>query len=71
VGEIIKKSYFYNNTTIKELLGNYEINGKNLFNSEHEIIEMLLGNFIHENKLHKRILSKLTKDIADEFGIKL
>lgn len=71
-GEIISKSYIYNNSTIKELMEDYEIEpGKKLFSSEGEIIELLLGNYIYENKLHKRILSKLTKDIAEEFGIKL
>ncbi|HET6989965.1 MAG TPA: hypothetical protein VFJ43_01520 [Bacteroidia bacterium] len=70
-GEIIKKSYFYNNTSIKELLDSYTSDGKKLFQSEGEIIELILGNYIHESRLHKRILSKLTKDIAEEFGIKL
>lgn len=71
-GEIITKSYFYNHSTIKELFEDYEIRaGVRLFSSEEEIIELLFGNYIHENKLHKRILSKITKDIAEEFGVKL
>ncbi len=69
-GEVITKSYFYNTTTIKELFKDYEIRpGVKLFSSESEIIELLFGNYIQENKLHKRILSKITKDIAEEFGI--
>ncbi|MDB5158595.1 MAG: hypothetical protein JWR50_3302 [Mucilaginibacter sp.] len=54
----------YNDSTIKELFEQYEVNGHSIFSSELEIIEMLLGNFIHEDKIHRRILSIITKDIA-------
>ncbi|RZK04183.1 MAG: hypothetical protein EOO43_22715 [Flavobacterium sp.] len=71
-GEIITKSYIYNNSTIKDLFEDYEVrHGVKLFSSEQEIIELIFGNYIHERKLHKRILSKITKDIAEEFGVKL
>ncbi|MBW4888920.1 hypothetical protein KXQ82_04310 [Mucilaginibacter sp. HMF5004] len=68
-GEIIKKAYFYNNTTIKELLEGYQPGGHRLFNSEAEIIELLMGNKMTVDRLHERIFSKLTRDVCDEFGI--
>ena len=71
-GEVITKTYIYNHSAIKELLEDYEVSaGVKLFKSEGEVIELILGNYINANKLHKRILSKLTKDIADEFGLNL
>lgn len=68
-GEIITKSYIYNNSAIKELFEEYEVRGVKLFSSETEIIELLLGTYIHEDRLHKRLLTKLTKDISNEFKI--
>ncbi|MBS1917916.1 MAG: HNH endonuclease [Bacteroidetes bacterium] len=71
-GEIITKSHIYNDSEINELLRDYEITpGKKLFSSEGEIIELFLGNYIHESRLHKRILSKLTKDIGNELGLRV
>ena len=71
-GEIISKSHIYNTSTLKDLLEDYEIApGQKLFSSEKEILELLLGNYLHQDKLHKRILSKLTRDIAYEFGLKV
>lgn len=68
-GELIKKAYFYNNTTIKELFEGYKPRGHSLFSSEAEIIELLMGNRMTVEKLHERIFSKLTRDVCDEFGI--
>jgi hypothetical protein len=69
VAEIITKSYFYTHSTIREFIEAYTVGGRQLFNNEGEIVELLLGNYVHENKLHKRVLSKITKDIANELGI--
>ncbi len=65
--EIIRKSVLYNADKIKELTNE---TFKGLFESKEELIQTLIGNYIQENKLNKRSLSKLTKDIWDEFGLK-
>jgi len=54
---------------IKELFEEFEVDGIKLFNDEPEIIELLVGNYISEKDFHKRILSKLAKDIIDEFKV--
>jgi hypothetical protein len=71
VGEIIKKAYLYNESKLNELLIVFEVNGHKLFDSKEEIIDMIFGDYIHEDKLHTRILSKLTRDVLDEFNIKV
>ncbi|KPH13389.1 hypothetical protein [Chryseobacterium sp. ERMR1:04] len=68
-GEILTKAYVYNNSTIEALFTSFDIGGHNLFASPAEIKELIMGNFLHPDRFHKRILSKLTKDIAEEFGL--
>jgi hypothetical protein len=70
-GEIITKAYFYNNAKVDELFRDFSVGSKSIFNSKREIVEMLLGNYIHEDHLNRRILSKLTKDMAKEVGLEL
>lgn len=65
--ELIKKTVFYNNSKITEL-ANQEVY-RGLFSSKEEIIQILIGNYVEEKNLGKRILSKLTKDIWDEFKL--
>ncbi|WP_247236438.1 hypothetical protein [Telluribacter sp. SYSU D00476] len=65
VEDIIRKSHVYSESKVEELYTNYN----SIFNSKEEVIEFVLGNYIHADMLHKRILSKLTKDIADELRI--
>lgn len=73
VGELILKCHVYNHTQVKELLQNYrdQLTNSFLFENESDIIEMLFGNGLKQDELHKRILSKLTNNILDEFGIKM
>jgi hypothetical protein len=66
--EIIRKSVFYNSSKIDELL-NDEIFG-GLFESREELIQTIIGNYIEEQHLSKRVLSKLTKDIWEEYGLR-
>lgn len=66
--EIIRKSVFYNGSKIDELL-NDEIFG-GLFESREELIQTIIGNYIEEQDLNKRILAKLTRDIWQEYGLK-
>jgi hypothetical protein len=71
-GEIITKSYVYTHSAMADLMKDFEVvPGVQLLNSETEIKELLLGSFLHESRFHRRILSKLTKDIADEFGFSI
>lgn len=67
--EIIKRSYYYDNTKIDELFNFRTSNGKNLFESRIEVIEFALGNFISEKNLGKRPLAKFTRDIAYDLGL--
>jgi len=68
--EVIYKSYVYSESKIKELLEEFQkTNGSKIFSSKEEITEMLFGNHLREDKLHERPLAKLTKNIANEFGI--
>lgn len=71
-GEIIFKAYLYSDTKIKELIDEFhDLNGSKIFSSKEEIIEMLFGNHLREEKLHERVLAKLTKNIANEMGVKI
>lgn len=67
--EILTKAYIYNNSTIEALFTSFDIGGHNIFSSPAEIKELIMGNVLHPDRFHKRILSKLTKDIAEEFGL--
>jgi hypothetical protein len=66
---LIISSYLYNYTKIKELLLGYKVGRHQLFTSEDEILELLMNNFLDKDQMHKRIFSKLTRDICDEFKI--
>lgn len=63
--EIILKRHIYNDSRIDELWEQY---GNIIFNSKEEIIQMITGNYINEEDLGKRPLSKLTRDIARDVG---
>jgi hypothetical protein len=71
-GEIIYKAYLYTDTKIQELIEQFHAaNGSKVFSSKEEIIEMMFGNHLREEKLHERVLAKLTKNIANEMGVKV
>lgn len=61
---LIKKRIIYTNEYIKTLRKQH----KNLFNSDQEILEFLIGNYLDINDLNKKPLSKLTQDICEELG---
>jgi len=69
--EILKKAYFYNKSTIEDLFTSFKIGTKPIFTSVSEIKELVIGNYMHPDHLHKRILSKVAKDISEEFGLVL
>ena len=66
--EIIRKSVFYNGSKIDELLDDEIFGG--LFESREELIQTIIGNYIEEYDLNKRVLAKLTRDIWQEYGLK-
>ncbi len=69
--DVIKKAYFYNNSTIEDLFTAFKIGSKSIFTSKGEIKELIMGNYLHPDNFHRKILAKITKDIAEEFGLTL
>lgn len=67
--EIILKSYYYDDTRIDELFQFKTASGKKLFESKTEVLEFALGNYISEQKMGKRVLSKFTRDLAFDLGL--
>lgn len=63
VSELINKCNIYNKNEIKNIM---KID--KLFDSEEQIKEFIFGKYLDEEKLHKRPLAKLTKDIYEEFN---
>jgi hypothetical protein len=66
VREIIQKSSSYSDSYINSLFNQFE---GTLFSSLGDIKKMVSGNYIAEEDLDKRVLSKLNKDISEELGI--
>ncbi len=66
VRELIKKAIIYNESRIDELYTQYP----ELFSSREEVLQMVVSNYIDPAELGKRPLSKLTKDICDELGLR-
>ncbi|MHA4218133.1 hypothetical protein [Bacillus cereus] len=66
VGEMLLKSLKYNDSRIDSLCQEFP----NLFPSKHDAVRVLYSNYIDTSQLDKRALSKLTRDITQEFGIK-
>jgi hypothetical protein len=62
VVELLIKKAYYPQTYIDELENSFGF-------SKDEVYRYLVGNYIQENDLHKRPLSKLTKDIAKELEL--
>lgn len=66
IRELIKKSIIYNKSRINELYREYEA----LFTSKEELIQVLFSNYLDNNNIKNRPLSKLTIDICEELGLK-
>jgi hypothetical protein len=65
--ELIKKVQIYNDGQFTEYLENFG----ELFKTEDEMQRIIFGNYIQENKLGKRPLAKLTKDLLDDLGVRI
>lgn len=66
IDELIIKTRIYNKEYINSLFKMYE---GTLFNSVGDVKRMIVSNYIEEIDYDKRVLSKLTKDIAQELGL--
>lgn len=65
VQEIIKKAQIYNKDNRSSLLLDFP----ELFESDDELVRVIFGNYINEQDLLKRPLSKLTRDLLEELHI--
>ncbi|RLJ73641.1 hypothetical protein BCL90_3803 [Pedobacter alluvionis] len=69
--DIIKKAHLYTHTTIKSIIDGFNWEDNPVFSSPEDGLETLMGNFLTEEGLHKRIFSKLSKDVAEEFSVQV
>lgn len=65
IAEIIQKSIIYGKNGVSDIYAKHP----HLFKDEKDAGRFLLGNYVDENEIHKRPLSKITIDIATEFGM--
>lgn len=63
--EILKKAQIYEKEHRENLMSDFP----GLFSSEEELLQTLFGNYICENDLLKRPLSKMTMDLLKELSI--
>lgn len=63
--EILKKAQLYNEDYMDSLHDSFP----DIFSSQEDFLQAYLANYINEEDINKRPLSKLTIDIAKEFGI--
>jgi len=64
--ELIHKKYMYSDSYIDELFRQYE---GTIFKTREDVLKMIVSNYIDENDLLKRPLSKLTQDIVNQLDI--
>ena len=67
VAEIIQNAIIYNDTRIDEI---YEKYLGSLFRDRNDILRLVTRNYAIGSEMKKRILSKLTKDVHEEFGVR-
>ncbi|PHG55558.1 hypothetical protein COI55_30190 [Bacillus wiedmannii] len=63
VRDLIRSSVINNKSRIDEIYESYP----GIFKNRQEVVQMLFINYFEETDLGKRTLSKLTKDIIEEF----
>ncbi|MED3447911.1 hypothetical protein P4483_29110 [Bacillus thuringiensis] len=66
VAELLQKKIVYTNDYIDSI---YKEHG-NIFYSNDDVYKMIIGNYIAEDDLEKRVMAKFTKDIAKQIGFK-
>ncbi|MGM2839196.1 hypothetical protein [Bacillus cereus group sp. Bce002] len=65
VGEIIAKSIEYNDDRIESMCKDFP----DLFPAKEDAVRLIYSNYVETEKIDKRVLAKLTRDITKEFGI--
>lgn len=68
IQDLIKKSVIYNESRINSLMEEF---GGKLFNSEEEILNLVLGVYVQAENIDKRPFSKFIRDISRELGVKI
>ncbi|MEM5650771.1 hypothetical protein AAHB57_28495 [Bacillus cereus] len=63
---MIVKNITYSDDKIESLCQEFP----DLFPSKHDVVRIVYSNYVDTVQLDKRVLSKLTRDITQEFGIK-
>lgn len=66
VVELLQKQAIYNTSGYAKSLAT---TFPKLFNSENDILKMILGNYIQNGQLNNRPLSRLVRDISEEIGL--
>lgn len=66
--DMIYRAHMALSSRVKELL-EWKVGNETIFKNEEEVKEIILGKYLQHGAHHKRILSKLSKDIAEEFGL--
>lgn len=66
VYELIHKSMIYSDDYLDDLYKQYE---GTIFKNREDLIRMVAANYIDDEDLHLRPLSKLTKDVIEQFGL--
>lgn len=68
IQDLIKKSIIYNESRINSLMGEF---GGKLFDSEEEILNLVLGAYVQIDNMDKRPFSKFIRDISRELGLNI
>lgn len=74
VSEMIMKRMVYSDEWIDDVYDLFKYNprtGEGFFRYKREVVEMLFSNYVTPDKSDKRILSKLTRDIAKELEFEI
>lgn len=66
VDDLLVKSVIYNKAYIDSLFSQY---GGTLFKNKDDVKRMVIGGYIEPRDYHKRVLSKLTADLAQELDL--
>jgi hypothetical protein len=64
--ELIHKSMIYSDDYLNDLYKQYE---GTIFKNREDLVRMVAANYIDDEDLHLRPLSKLTKDVIEQFGL--
>ncbi|MHA4196219.1 HNH endonuclease [Bacillus cereus] len=68
IQDMIKKSIIYNESRISSLMDEF---GGKLFDSEEEILNLILGAYVQVDNMDKRPFSKFIRDISRELGLNI